>query len=834
MRWLIRTLEGLAVIVVVILIAVGVLIWRAFPDVQGETVIAGLDAPAQVIRDIDGVPHITAETSHDLFLTQGYVHAQDRFWQMDFWRHVSGGRLSELFGASQVDADSFLRTLGFHRIAAQEYEAADDELRGILDAYAEGVNAYLDERSGVRLSFEYLVVGIQNPGYEPDPWTPVDTLAWAKVMAWDLRASLDAEIERSVLSQTIPLEQVEKLYPPYPDDHPVIVREDVSGGGVDPTALLEPATTTLLLADVQHGIEAVDDVTGGAFDGIGSNNWVLSGSKTASGRPLLANDPHLGIQMPSIWYEVDLRCASVSPACPYAVTGFSFAGVPGVVLGHNARIAWGVTNQAPDSLDLFVERIDPTDPNRYEVNGTFRDMEVRTETIEVAGSDPVELEIRSTRHGPVISGLYGDLDGLEPGGVVDVPSPYAIAMRWTALEPARTFEAFLDLNRASDWDEFRRALSKFDIAGQNFVYADVDGHIGYQSTGRVPVRASGNGRYPVPGWTDDHEWVGFIDYEDMPREFDPERGFIATANQPVVDAADPRFIGIDHAYGFRAERIENLIEPLTEADVAVMQSIQTDTYDGSAETLVPALLAIESELPEVAIVQGVLGPWMEAVEPYLMDADSAGAATYAAVWRQVLATAFDELPEDFPADGNGRYFETVRRLLDVPDDPWWDEVNSPDRVERRDDVLIHAMQAAYSELVDLLGDDPSAWRWGDLHTASFENQTLGQSGIAPIEALFNRTAPPEVGGGSAIVNAIGWLASEGYAVHAVPSMRMVIDLDDLSKSVSVHTTGQSGHIFSRHYFDQNDLWIEGRAHPMRWTQGQIDTDTRNVLLLKPE
>lgn len=833
MRWLARILEVLLVVLLVAAVALAVFIRRSFPDIDGEIGVAGLEARSQVIRDVNGVPHITADTAHDLFMTQGFVHAQDRFWQMDFWRHVSGGRLAELFGEGQIEADMFLRTLGFRHIAQQEYDEASDELRSTLDAYAEGVNAYMALRSGSALSFEYAVVGLQNPGYEPDPWTPVDTLAWSKVMAWDLRASLDEEIDRAVLSQTLPLEAVEQLYPPYPDGHPVIVTEDVSEGAPLTAASPTRIDYTNLLGRVGDAIEQIDRLTGGGLDGIGSNNWVVAGSRTETGSPLLANDPHLGIQMPSIWYENDLRCATVDDECPYTVTGFSFPGVPGVVLGHNERIAWGVTNEAPDSLDLFIERIDPSDPSRYEADGAMRNMEIRTEVIEVAGGESIDFSVRSTRHGPIISGLFGALDDLKRGGAVDIPTPYAVAMQWTALEPAGVFEAFLNLNRAGGWEEFREALSTFDIAAQNFVYADVDGHIGYQATGRVPIRAAGDGRYPVPGWTGDFDWTGFIPYDSMPREFDPERGYIATANQPVVARADPRFIGIDHSYGFRAKRIVELLSAMTDAGVADMAAIQLDTYDSSAEALVPHLLALDTESAEVREVQTILLSWSESENRFQMKPEAQGAAVYAAVWRHLLRIVFDELPESRPADGGSRYFVVIDRLLEAPLDTWWDRTDTPDRVEQRDEILEQALLGAHAELTEKLGVDPEAWRWGDLHIASFENQSLGQSGIAPIEALFNRTSPPRAGGGPGTVNAIGWLPPEGYEVQAVPSMRMVVDLGDLSRSVAVHTTGQSGHIFSTHYFDQNDLWIEGRAHPMRWTADQIAGAVESRLILVP-
>jgi penicillin amidase len=546
--------------------------------------------------------------------------------------------------------------------------------------------------------------------------------------------------------------------------------------------------------------------------------------------PLLANDPHLGIQMPSIWYEIGLHCAPKTNSCPYDLVGFTFPGAPGVVIGHNDHIAWGFTNEGPDSMDLYVERVDPADPNRYEVDGSWEQMEVRTETIDVAGGDPVEVEVRSTRHGPVISGVFGAADDFGDGGIVEVPDPHVLALRWTALEPSRIVDTILGLGTARDWAEFRVAVSYWDIAAQNVVYADVDGNIGYQATGRVPVRSRGDGRYPAPGWTSDHEWTGFIPFDELPRSFNPASGMIVTANQPVADEAYPYFIHRDTAYGYRADRIRDLLQPLDDATIGDLQAIQLDTFDGSAPFVLSRLLAIEPADESVATLQETLSTFPD--DGYRMDAGSAAAAAYAAVWRHLLADTFDELPEDRQAGGNGRYFEVVRLLLEAPGDPWWDVVATPGG-ETRDDVLEMALSDAAEELADRLGSSPDGWRWGDIHIAEFENQSLGKSGIGVIEALFNRTAPDRVSGGSAIVDATGWIAPDGYRVVAVPSMRMVVDLADLSRSESIHTTGQSGHAYQRHYADMIERWTDGVTHPMRWTREQVDADAEHTLRLVP-
>lgn len=556
------------------------------------------------------------------------------------------------------------------------------------------------------------------------------------------------------------------------------------------------------------------EVLGPVFAGLGSNSWVVGGSRTASGLPLLANDPHLGIQMPSIWYQTTLWCEELTDECPFRVSGFTFPGAPGVVVGHNQRIAWGVTNEAPDTMDLFLEEIEE---DRYRVDDGWEPLEVRTEIIQVAGGEDRELEVRTTRHGPIISGRYGPVDDnvAEDG--------YEVALAWRALEPATLFEALLGINQASNWDEFRRAASLFDIAPQNLVYADVDGHIGYQATGDIPIRASGDGRYPVPGWTSEYDWVGSIPFEELPTVFDPASDMIVTANQPVIEPSDDIFIGVDHDYGYRSERIRALIaEHTAPLDPVAMAGIQMDTYDASAAAVVPVVLDLDSSDAAVTEIQEVLRPWAESSRPFAMEANSPGAAVYAGVWRHLLAELFDELPDDFPARGSSRFFTLIEQLLAEPEDPWWDVEATPETESARD-TIERAVIAAHAELTGRLGDDPSSWRWGDLHTPVFLHQTLGQSGLAPIERLFNRVGPG-VGGGSSIVNATGWDAAESYEVVALPSFRMVVDLSDLSATRAIHATGQSGHAFHSHYFDMVDEWAEGDLRTMRFEEpGSGDT-----------
>ena len=828
-RWVKRILIFLLFVVLGLGVFAFWTVRRSFPQIDGEIAVSGLEGRATIIRDDLGVPHIYADDLEDLFFAQGYAHAQDRFWQMDFWRHIGAGRLSEMFGSSQVDTDMFLRSLGFERLAQQEWEAASGTSRSVLQAFADGVNAYIDGRSGSALSLEYAILPLQNGEYEVEPWTPINTLTWAKVMSWDLGGNMGAEIARAVLGQHISAEQVEQLFPPYPDDKPFIVDASQAVEAQERETTTAEAVPALLRA--QTNAHRIWSLTGGGFEGIGSNNWAIGGEHTESGKPILANDTHLAIQMPSIWYENGLHCES----CGYDAVGFTFPGVPAVVIGHTGHHAWGVTNQAADTQDLFIERVNPDRSDQYEADGEWVDFQLRRELIEVGSGDDVEFEVRSTRNGIVISETFFEEDQpFDDSDSVETPDDYVVALAWRTLEPSTLVEAILGINFATSYQEFSEAASLWDIAGQNMVYADVEGNIAYHATGEVPLRAGGDGRYPVPGWIPDYRWTGFVPSDDMPRVLNPPAGYVATANQPIWSPDQSPLIGIDGAYGYRADRIGEMIEANSSHTVASNQEMQFDSRDDSAEEIVPYFLDIDSAGDEsVLSVQMRLESWSTGNNAFQLAGDSNGGAVYMAVWRHLLANTFqDELPEDYWPSGGSRWFVVMKDMLDDEADQFWDDISTVD-VETRDEILFRSMADAHRELSDLLGSDTGTWTWGKLHTADFENQTFGRSGIGPIEWLFNRSAPKRVGGSSSIVNAVGWDTDKGYEVDWVPSQRMVVDLNNWSDSTFIHTTGQSGHAFHGDYDSMIEMWTEGEHAPMLWTRSEIEAAAAATLVLVP-
>lgn len=836
------------VALVAVMVTAVIVVRRPLPEVAGEHRLPGLDGEVTVTRDDRGVPTITATTSQDLFRAQGYVAAQDRFFEMDYRRHVTSGRLSELVGENPdaLAADKVIRTFGWRRVAEQEWTLLEESTRDALQAYADGVNAYLDGRDPGSIAVEYTVLGVRLDVSAPAEWDPIDSLAWLKAMAWDLRGNYDAELERAASYSTIgDVARVDELFPAYPQDVnlPILTAADLpatvaqQASATTTTLDLDSADLQAAMASAAAALAAVPHLMGDG-EGVGSNSWVVSGALTESGKPLLANDPHLGISAPGIWEQIGLRCDDVSTQCPYDVTGFAFAGMPGVVIGHNASLAWGLTNLGADVTDFFLERVDEGTTRR---DGAESPITERVEVIHVNGGDDVELTVRESVHGPLVSDVL-DLVGV---GTAPVPEDapgrrFEVALGWTALQPGRTMDAVLAMNVAEDAADIQAAAAQFDVPSQNIVFATTDGHIGYQAPGRIPVRANvaggpvpSDGTWPRPGWDSRYEWQGFVDPAAMPRALDPVEGFIVTANQAVTPAGVGPFLTDDWDYGYRAQRIRELLTDAVsdgKVGVADMGRIQVDKHSPYADVLVPVLLSLDIDDSFYDDGQELLRTWDR-----VQSVDSAAAAYFAAVWADILASAFaDDLPDGYGPSGGSRWLEVVRRLVDEPASPWWDDKSTPGVVEGRDEVLTRAMVDARRELTAALGREATDWRWGQLHPAAPEHPVLGGPSLPGMVRNLVNPDPVAVGGGSSIVDATAWNASSGsFAVTAAPSMRMVVDLGDLDASTWVTLTGTSGHPASVHYADQLGPWSRGETFPWPFTQAATEADARDRLTFTP-
>ncbi|MBT2420670.1 penicillin acylase family protein [Streptomyces sp. ISL-22] len=870
----------------------------SFPQTKGSITLDGLSGPVDVKRDGYGIPQIYASSDEDLFMAQGYVQAQDRFYEMDVRRHMTSGRLSEMFGKSQVDNDEFLRTLGWSRVAQQEYDKTlSPSTKKYLQAYAKGVNAYLDGKDGKEISLEYAALGFTND-YKPEKWTPVDSISWLKAMAWDLRGNMQDEIDRALMTSRLGPKEIADLYPQYPyGRNKTIVQTgrydeitktfegsasaagSSAGGSTGGTAGTGSASGTAglqsQLAGLQNVLDDLPTAVGVNGNGIGSNSWVVRGKYTITGKPLLANDPHLSASLPSVWYQMGLHCRSVSSTCQYDVSGYTFAGMPGVIIGHNQNVAWGMTNSGVDVTDLYLEKLSG---DGYLYDGKTVPFATREETIKVAGGESKKIVVRQTKDGmPLLSDRSTELVKVGRKAAVDTAAPdrgdgYAIALRWTALSPGTTMDAVFAMDRAANWSDFRAAAALFDVPSQNLVYADTEDNIGYTLPGKIPTRATGyDGSVPAPGWDSRSRWTGYIDEDELPYEYNPARGYIVTANQAVIDKAKyPYTLTTDWGYGARSQRITDLIQSKIDDGGKIstedMRQMQLDNSSEIAKLLVPKLLKIDIDDKDVRDAQELLEGW-----DYTQDADSAAAAYFNSVWRNILKLAFgNKLPKELRVegqclwvekadttgpvdeddnkvrecgerdadqaqpDGGDRWFEVVRSLLDDEKSHWWqtpESVTRPGAVNR-DQLFKRAMIDARWELTAKLGKDIDTWSWGRLHRLFLKNQTLGTEGPGFLQYVLNR-GPWKLSGGEATVNATGWNAAGGYGVVWVPSMRMVVNLGDLDKSKWINLTGASGHAYSAHYTDQTGKWADGELLDWSFSKDAVDKGTSDTLVLKP-
>ena len=800
-KYLRRTALGLAGLLLVLGLVFYWLVRRAWPEVDGRLAVPGLSAPVEIVRVEPGVPHLYAQSAHDLFFAQGYVHAQDRLWQMEFNRSLGGGRLAALFGEGALDIDKVMHVLGLSRAAARDWQTLSPATRALLSAYADGVNAYVATHRG-RLPVEFTVLGV-----EPRPWTPVDSLTWGKLMALNLSLNHAFEILRSHLIAKLGEPAARRLMSPYPASAPVIVPPGAHGYA--DFAAPRPSRTGLA------ALPALAMVSGSGT-AWGSNGWVVAGSRTASGHPLLANDTHLGLQMPSIWYQVGLHGGS------YDEVGFSFPGMPLVVIGHNQRIAWGITNLCADVQDLYIEKLDdPASPRRYQFENAWRDLDVRREAIAVKGKPKVSVEIRETLHGPIVNGVIPELKGSPP-----------VALRWPALAGTRLLDALAAVNLATDWPSFHRALADWDTPSVNFVYADVDGHIGYQSTGRIPVRAAGHqGLVPVPGWDGRSEWQGFIPYEEMPKLLDPPSGFIVTANNKVVGDDYPHFIAYDMADPYRAQRITQLLAAGHRFTRESLRAIQAETLGLPAAALRPWLLAVppagESERKALDEVRR----WDLRYEP-----ESVGASVYEVwYWHLVGDILGDELGPALLIEYRTVGLSQVPSIVDLmarPDDPLFDDRRTP-AVEHRDDIVRRSLTRAVAWLAKRYGNDPAGWTYGRVHSITFVHAPLGQSGIAPLERLFNSATFPARGTAFTVDAAMADFAPPFPVVFGT-SQRMIVDLGDLEESSWVNSTGQNAQLFHRHREDQIPKWEAIESYPMRFGEAAVKAHPEARLTLVPQ
>jgi penicillin amidase len=835
-RLLLTALAGIVLLVAIVLAAAYVLARRSLPVLDGALTVNGVSAPVDIVRDADAVPHIFASTKADALYGLGYVHAQDRLWQMEFQRRIGNGRLSEIFGRATLPQDRFLRTVGFGRAARTAWTTTPAWAQSQIEAYVAGINAFLHSHHGSALPPEFSLLR-----FEPEPWSGADVLVWVKMMAWDLSANYAFELLRYDLVRTVGEERMAQLMPLYPANGlsitdaqlaPTAVTAGTAArsvrSSVSPvSAVVESSFSHAFALGLSRGEPAVREFLLGnaTTEALGSNNWVVDGSLTASGKPLLANDPHLGTRLPSTWYLAHISAGD------FDVIGATLPGAPAVALGRNRFIAWGATNVAADVEDLYREHLDAT--GRFvEFRGAQEPLQFVSETINIKGADPVHLDVRITRHGPLVS----DAVNANNAELVAARRPLPLeplAFRWTALDPDdTTVSAFLLVNQARNWDEFTAAMREFVVPSQNFVYADVDGHIGYYAPGRIPIRASGDGARPADGWTGDAEWTGSIPFGELPHLFDPPAHMIVTANHRPAPGGYPYNLGLEWVEPYRAQRITDLLTArgpapqLTPDDFA---SIQRDTLSLHAKSLLPTLLAhARSDDPRDRQALDTLRAWNGNA-----SGDSAAAAIFEA-WFLGLAPALagDELGPLVLDNYQGRFSfgsRFVATTLAAGDSPWCDDVRTPRR-ETCNDAVTGALHDAVGDLTRRLGGDIGRWRWDAVHRAIFPHQGLDT--VRLLRPLVSRSMPAS--GDWSTVNVGPVAADHPFEQRSVPGYREIIDLSPANGSRFLADVGQSGHFLSPHYDDFLADWQAVKPRPMRMERADVERGAIGHLRLDPQ
>ncbi len=790
--------------------------YKPLPSYNAELEIPGLQQPVDIHWDEFGVPHIYATNEQDLYMAFGYVHAQDRLWQMTLSQIAAEGRFAEFFGEDLIGFDEYQRTLGFWRMAEKlEKEVISDEERAILQAYSDGVNAFIDQNSN-RLPVEFALTGIQ-----PIKWTPTRTLAVTRLMAWELNMSWWSEVMYNYLKTSLPPKKFAELRLGWGDDLPTTLNDDESIG------LTKAALMPMLQQEVDKrkmlNIEGTH---------VGSNAWVIDASKTNTGYPMLAGDPHLGLDMPGKWYEVHLNLNGKN------VSGVTLAGIPGIVLGQNEEMAWSFTSIMADDTDFFLEKVDSQDRGRYVADSTnagqvaYQPFEKVREIIKVKDGDEQVLEIRYTKHGPVISDIYPNKE---------LVKDHVISMSWTGYELSNEFRTMYQMNWADTFQDFKDALEFYGVPGMNFTYGDKEGNIAMFSTANLPIR-TGDKISMRRGWVPEDDWQGFIPREEMPHIINPEKGWIANANNKLATDNYQHYIA---TFWEPPSRIQRIIEGLTAKQTLnqeEMIAIQNDSYSSFAATMTPFILDVIRNQNEFdfSLPVSYLENW-----DFKYEANSTAASIFDAFFLNFTRnTLKDDLGEAAYENFIIHELIPVRTLSELVQDSsaFFDDINT-EEIESREDIVLKSMQDAILFLSDSLGSEPFEWRWEQLHTITFKPPLFSQAAEDPssptalkliVENVLSKGPYPVQGHGMSINNGqYSW--DKPFEMILGPSVRRIVDFSDLSKTKSVLPTGQSGNPLSSHFGDQTELWLNAQYRTFYQDSSffdQADFETMRLLPLE--
>jgi penicillin amidase len=822
MKWLRRGLWAVLAVLLLVLAALGVYVARSLPKLDGELQAGGLKAAVTLTRDGADVTHIQALSPHDAWFALGYVHAQERGWQLEFNRRVMHGELSELFGEPTLDTDKLMRTLGIMAAARRQWAGLPPATQAALQAYADGINAF-NAKPSQALGPEFQILGVT-----PGKWEPQDAIGWSIMMALDLGGNWGTEYARLAVGRVLTTHRMWQAFPTYPGEAPASKLDLMKlytelGVYRADTGMVSQAEGEPKLAgtdqDNDSGMLAwAEDLArnAGNVEGKGSNNWVVAGSHTVSGKPLLANDPHLGLSAPAIWYFAHLQAPGMN------VIGATLPGLPFVVLGRTDKVAWGFTNTGPDVQDLYIERINPDNPGQYrvpDVDGkiTWANFASRPEVIKVKGQPDVALTVRETRHGPVLSDAQKFHDQ-----VLDT-ARYVLALRWSALDADNhTVQAALDGNGARSVDELLAAFANYHSPMQNMVVADVAGKIAYKAVGKAPLRKPDNdilGLAPSPGWDARYDWDGWLAYDKTPQDDGAAKGWLATANQRVTPPDYPFFLGQDWATPDRYNRIAQLLDATPKHDMASMQKIHGDVTSLAAQRLIPYLRKTQSS-------HALAGAALQQLAQFdgTMRADAAAPLIFAA-WADELTRALltNKLGEARVKTLYGkRHFRLLLEDVLARDDGWWCAPKSC--ALQSGDALARALDRLSAQY----GNDVAGWQWGKAHAALSTHQPFDN--VAALAPWFDVSVP--VGGDPFTIDVGQYWPNDAkrpFATRHAASMRALYDLADLENSRFIYQTGQSGLVFSSRYRDMRQTWADVQYRPLQMHPAEV----RHTLTLTP-
>jgi penicillin amidase len=785
----------------VLAIAVGVFyLISAQTNPSGKRIIKSLGDSVAITFDESDIPHIQAKSSSDALFALGYLHASERSWQMEINRRLSSGRLSEILGKETVAIDRFIRTLGIKHAAEKQFDRYPIATKRLLQSYADGVNAG-NAHLGWALPVEYFLTG-SKPGH----WSPTDSVAWMLMMALDLGGNWHKELQRLELSQFLTTKEVWEVMPAYTPGEPVSnvdfakMYRDINV--FNPNPLTRDQKSKKLPATEL----AINEVPGGK-DGIGSNNWALSGKLTASGKPLLANDPHLGLSAPAIWYMAHLDAPGLN------VIGATLPGIPAVVLGRTDKFAWSFTNTGPDVQDLYIEQLDPKNPGVYRGPEGPLAFKVRQEIIDIKGEPPLRFLVKETRHGPVISESYA-----RAKRAIDTDR-FVLALRWTALDVEnQSVAGLLDMNHAKDLDTFKQALRKNYAPMQNVVMADVDGNISFQAAGVAPKRTLHQGLYgvaPALGWERQYDWTGYVPFDQLPNSTNPDANWIATANQKVLASNDPNPLTGDWDLPTRYDRIVELIKGKSAHDLASMRSMQADTLSLGATPLLELFKLVQPTHPlaqqAIELSRNFDGD---------MKIDSTGALIFNAWADQLSRKLFARLGYLFTENYGARNFrQSLILQLQNPNSPWCNDPQT-EQFESCAEASNAAFDKALEQLSAQFGNNPKNWVWGNAHIAVSEHRPLSK--VPFLGSLFNLTQPFPGDSFSINVGRLELLRAENpFETKQAPSLRTLYDLSDLEQSLFIYQTGQSGWVQNKLYRNMSALWARNEYLPLQMKPQKI-------------